>query len=163
MGNRKQMYSQIIPTNFSSQMFFFLCLFYFGNYLNKLLYEQWNKWNLASLRFFFTSLSSLSMSSVSSSANHLWGQATRSQTELNMAALSFSCSRDSICVWLQYWQLPLNWVGPELCMGFGFCHSPFLCLTFLIYASFFLVVDKIKNCPENHRSGKVSSGAWLHQ
>lgn len=62
------MYSQIIPTNFSSQMFFFLCLFYFGNYLNKLLYEQWNKWNLASLRFFFTSLSSLSMSSVSSSA-----------------------------------------------------------------------------------------------
>lgn len=68
MGNRKQMYSQIIPTNFSSQMFFFLCLFYFGNYLNKLLYEQQNKWNLASLRFFFTSLSSLSMISASSSA-----------------------------------------------------------------------------------------------
>lgn len=38
---------------------FSFCLFYFGNYLNKLLSEQRNKLSLVSLRFFFSSLSPL--------------------------------------------------------------------------------------------------------
>lgn len=87
MGERKEIYSQNPLTNFSSQMFFFQCLFYFGNWLNRLLSEWCSWWSLVSFRFFCSSLSSDLMISASSSAIFSTGKGSQ---ELSRAAFGFS-------------------------------------------------------------------------
>lgn len=87
MGERKEIYSQNPLINFSSQMFFFRCLFYFGNWLNKLLSEWCSWWSLVSFRFFCSSPSSDLKSSASSSAIFSTGKGSQ---EPSRAAFGFS-------------------------------------------------------------------------
>lgn len=87
MGERREVYRQHPLTNFSSQMFFFRCLCYFGNWLNKLLSEWCSWWSLVSFRFFCSFLSSDLMISASSSAVFSTGKGSQ---EPSRAAFGFS-------------------------------------------------------------------------